>query len=199
MPLCVAVRSIIVALRMNASDDTRRTLARRARSIGAMIFALFGGAWLAVWNHLAQPSLMAGYVIIALLAAALFMFARSRYRRYGAAAVQQVATPEARRRDRWFHIINVGQWVLILIVANVLVNVGLGTWVIPSVVLIVGLHFLPLARLFEYRAHYVTGSAFILLALIAPRVAADGPGDPIICLCAGLVLWASALWGLLAA
>jgi hypothetical protein len=193
------MRSIIVALRMDASDETRRNLARRGRSIGAMFFAFFGGAWLAVWNHLAGPRPLAGYAVIAPLAAALFLFARNRFRRYDAAAVGRIETPESRRRDRWFHIINAGQWVLIMIVANVLVNVGLGAWVLSSVVLIVGLHFLPLARLFDYSAHYVTGCSFILLALIVPRIAAGGPGDPIICLGAGLMLWASALWGLLAA
>lgn len=193
------MRSIIVALRMDASPETRRSLARRGRAIGAMFFAFFGGAWIALWNHEAGPRRPAGYVVIVLLAAALFLFARNRYRRYDAAAAGQVETAASRRRDRWFHIINVGQWVLILIVANVLVNLGMPAWVLPSVVLIVGLHFLPLARLFEYRAHYVTASAFILLALVVPRVAAGGPGDPVICLGAGLVLWASALWGLLAA
>ncbi len=164
-----------------------------------MFLAFFGGAWLAVWNYLAEPHRVAVYGIAAVLAAALFLFARSRYRRYDAAAAGQLQTPQLRRRNRWFHIINAGQWVLILVVANVLVNLGLGVWVIPSVVLIVGLHFLPLARLFDYRIHYLTGAAFILLALIVPRVAAGGPGDPVICLCAGLVLWGSALWGLLAA
>ena len=180
-----------------ATLDPASARVRRGRAIGAMIFAIFGGAWLALWNYRAEPHRWVVYGLIAAAALALFLFARSRYRRYDAAAVGQTVTPERRKRERWFHLINAGQWVLILIVGNVLVNVGHSEWVLPMVVLIVGLHFLPLAALFSYRGHYVTGIALVLVALIVPRLAPGGPADPTVCLCAGLILWASALWGLI--
>ena len=184
---------------MQIATGNPRDVARRGRAVGAMFFTFFGGAWLAAWNYLADPQRWLGYVIIGVLAVVLFVSARSRYRYYDAALAGQVESPAMRRRQRWFQIINVAQWVLILITGNVLANLGLGAWVIPAVALIVGLHFLPLAHLFDYRGHYLTGAAFILLALIVPRIAAGGPADPVLCLCAGLVLWVSALLGLLAA
>jgi hypothetical protein len=171
-------------------------LARRSRAIGATFFALFGGAWLALWNYHAAPSRLWVYGLICGVAVAILLLARARYRQYQAAAAGVPETPEQQRRQRWFHIINATQWVVILIVGNVLANVGLASWVIAAVILIVGLHFLPLARLFSNPVLYATGAGFILLALVYPFTAPGGPADPVGCLGAGLILWLSALWGL---
>jgi hypothetical protein len=174
-------------------------LARRGRAIGSSFFALFGSGWLALWNYSAAPARFWMYGVIAAGAGAILLLALARYRRYAPAAAALAETPAQQRRQRWFHIINAGQWVVILIVGNVLANLGFNSWIIPAVILIVGLHFLPLARLFDYAVHYVTGAGFILLALIYPFVAPGGPTDPVGCLGAGLILWLSALWGLMRA
>jgi hypothetical protein len=84
-------------------------LARCSRAIGAIFFALFADAWLALWNYRGAPTRL------------------------------------------------------------VLAKVGLGSWVIPTV---------------------------ILLALIYPFMAAGGPAEPVGCLGAGLILWLSALLAL---
>lgn len=127
---------------------------------------------------------------------AILAAARARYRRYAAATAELAETPAQQGRQRWFHIINVGQWVLILIVGNVLANLGFGAWVIPAVILIVGLHFLPLAWLFSNSVRYATAAGFIVLAVSYPFFAAGGPADPVGCLGAGLILWLSAVMGL---
>ena len=101
-------------------------------------------------------------------------------------------TPTTERRDRWFHIINAGQWVVILVVGNVLANSGRGVWVIPAAMFVVGLHFIPLAGLFQNPPHYITGGALMLLSAIYPGLL--GPTNAGGALCAGLILWASALW-----
>jgi hypothetical protein len=170
--------------------------ARRSRAIGATFFALFGGAWLGLWNYRAAPARLWVYGVIAAGALAILLFARARYRRYAAAAAELIETPGQQRRQRWFHIINILQWVVILIVGNVLANLGLGSWVIAAVILIVGLHFLPLAWLFSNPVLYATAAGFIALALVYPVTAPAGPADPVGCLGAGLILWLSAVWGL---
>ena len=60
---------------------------------------------------------------------------------------------------------------------------------------IVGLHFLPLARLFSESKtnNFITGSALVAVALIYPFVAAGGSQSPWGPLVAGLILWTSAL------
>jgi hypothetical protein len=85
--------------------------------------------------------------------------------------------------------------VVIFIGANVLNNIGLGAWDIPFIVLVVGAHFLPLGRLFKRPSHYVTAVAMMLFAAAYPYIA-GGPQSPVGLLGAGLILWASALWGM---
>jgi hypothetical protein len=72
----------------------------------------------------------------------------------------------------------------------------MGAWVVTAVIFIVGLHFMPLARIFRYAPHYVSGAALILVAVVYPFAAPGGPQDPVGCLAAALILWLSALCGL---
>ena len=69
-------------------------------------------------------------------------------------------------------------------------------WIVPAVIGIVGLHFLALAGVFDYRPHYWTGTALLLLAAGYPLLAAGGPASGAGPLRAGFVLWLSAAWAL---
>jgi len=69
-------------------------------------------------------------------------------------------------------------------------------WIIPSIILIVGIHFFPLAVLFKYRRHYFTGAAMVLVAALYPFLSKDGAASLVGCLGAGLILWASAVGAL---
>lgn len=167
--------------------------ARARRATGAMFFAVFGGLWIEGWASRSGAPAPA-YVAIAVLALALLGVALFVYRRHAAALKAHPDTPQGRRARRVFHIVNAGQWIAIFVLANVLVNVGLGAWVVPMIVMVVGLHMFPLAHVFAYPAHYVTGAALCALALAYPGLAPAGPLDPAGMLGAGLILWASAAW-----
>ena len=175
------------------SSSVDATLAGRA--LGAMIFAFFGAMWLEVWDWRAGAGLAAG-AAIALLAAGLLGVAYRRYRRFAPALALVPETPEKRRSDRIFNIVNAGQWIVIVVLGNVLANVGLGAWVVPMAIAVVGLHFVPLAFVFRNRAHFVLAAAMVGFALLYPRVAPGGAEDPVGFLGAGLLLWASVLWAL---
>jgi hypothetical protein len=173
-------------------EITKRA-ARADRAIGAMFFSFFGGCWLVLWTHRARadnPAVLAIVIAIALAVLATAFF-RSRKLRLGVAVVED--SPEKKRRDRLFHYVNAGQYILIFVFGNVLTNLGLSAWFIPLALFIIGLHFFPLARLFSFRGHYVTGSALIVLALVYPQLAAGGPADPVGCLGAGIILLCAAL------
>jgi len=165
---------------------------RARRAIGAMFFFPFGGAWFALWAYRASARPIVLYVEIAVLTAALLGLAYWRYRVHAPALAAQPETPEQRRASRIFQIVNAAQWVLILVVGNVLANLGLGAWVIPAVIIIVGLHFLPLARVFANPPHYVTGLALVAIGAGYPLLTPAGPASPIGCLLTGVVLWLSA-------
>ena len=168
------------------------------RAIGAMFFAVFGGVWLGYYAlQVAGPQpLPIG--AIALATGLLLALTYRRYRQHRPALVAEPPSPERKRADRVFHIVNVGQWMVIVVAANVLVNLDLSVWVIPLVIGVVGLHFMPLAHVFAYGPHYLTGAALIVLSVAYPLLAPQGPASPVGCLGTGLILWASALWAVTA-
>lgn len=175
---------------MQASQQSA-TLAGSA--IGAMFFSIFGGAWVAAWcvqSYGAQPLRV---LPIAAIAALLFMLSWRQFSRHRAAHKAQEDTPEAKRSGKLFNIINAAQWIAIFVAGNVLKNMGLQTWFIPIFILIVGLHFFPLAWLFKARRHVAIGLALCVWAIGYPLTLRHGPLNPGGCLGAGLILWVAAV------
>lgn len=165
------------------------------RAIGAMFFIVFGTVLLEVWDRRAAVGTLA-FIGIALLGVALLVTAYGIYRRHAPALARDKATPARKRADRVFHAVNAGQWIVILVLGNIMANKGLGDWVVPMAIFVIGLHFVPLAYVFRNPPHYVTAAALMGFALSYPRLAAGGPLDPVGFLGIGLVLWGSALWAL---
>jgi uncharacterized membrane protein YecN with MAPEG domain len=176
-----------------ASIPTQAQLAGRAT--GAMFFFLFGAVWLEGWATTAEAGATA-FAGIAVLALVLLAVAWRRYRRYAPALAQEQGTPERRRARRVFNIVNAGQWTAIFILAQVLIHLGKGAWIIPMAIAVIGLHFLPLAHVFKNPPHYVTGLAMVAFAVLYPLFASGGPTAPVGFLGAGLILWLSAAWAL---
>jgi len=168
---------------------------RADRAFGAMIFAVFGSLWLAVWVWFSQPDQWWRYLLVAAGGVGLLAAALRIYRRNRAADSSKSESEAERRASRLFNLINIGQWVVILIGVNVLDNTGLGAWDIPFIILVIGAHFLPLAHLFNRPTHYVTGMAMVLYAVAYPFIAHD-PRSTVGPLGAGLILWTSALWAI---
>ncbi|MEU3896724.1 hypothetical protein [Streptomyces sp. NPDC045251] len=101
-------------------------------------------------------------------------------------------------RRRRFLQINVLQWLLILIIAQVCARAGTPVLIPPLIAFVVGLHFLPLAAVFEQPRLRVP--AALLSAAGAAGAAVwlmDGP-DRTVRLVVGLVsalsLWGMAVW-----
>ncbi len=160
-----------------------------------MFFSAFGGLWLGLWANDQYPGALA-LLLVAAGTAALLAASRRVYKANSPALKAIKQTPEARRKSRVFNLINGVQWAVVFLVGLVLSRTGNTRWFLPAIILIVGLHFLPLARLFAYRPHYVTGAALILLAVIYPLTARAGPENAIGALGAGVILWVSAVWAI---
>jgi hypothetical protein len=157
-----------------------------------MFFTVFGGAWLALWAHFAWTDPDVVYAIVAALAAALFAYVYRVYAANRPALLDLAGTAEEKRRSRLFHFINAGQWVVILVAGNVLANTGHGDLVVPAAMFVIGAHFIPLARLFRYAPHYLTGTALMAVAVMCPFVHPASDVGPIGYAAAGAILWASA-------
>ncbi len=168
--------------------------AARGRGIGVMVLALFGSWWMAAGLH-AIPgmkiSVLTGAVLIGLgLFAAGWRQSRRATHLSPARGVPDAAT-EA-RRSKVFRNVNIAQWsacILLVVILNILQR---GEWIVPGIMLIVGVHFFPLAKLFRHDAHYMTGAALVAWAASYPFLAADGPVSAVGPIGAALILWISA-------
>ena len=169
---------------------------RAKRAIGAMFVGGFGYIWIMSWAVQAHPwnwALLAG---ITLLASILMVTAVNVYRTNKSATVDCENSEANKKTNRIFHIINAAQWICVFIIANVLNNLGKSEWIVAAIIVVVGLHFIPLARLFRYFPHYVVGTALIIWATCYPSITPGGATDALGCLGTGVILWCSALFAL---
>ncbi len=177
-------------------EEVFRCERAKGSSIGATIVGFFGAVWLMLGLVSAGHSWQAGLAAVLpvfILIGFLGVLVRRRLPK-----IVEVETPEKKQMMRVFMIVNVVQWVGIFGVVNLLANLHLNAWIIPAIVLIVGAHFLPLARIFSAPQHVKTGIAMMLCAAAALWLPIS-VRDTVECVGAGLILWISAAAALYAA
>jgi hypothetical protein len=159
------------------------------RAIGALFFTGFGAIWLLLGMYAkerltAAPLSMAACGTVALASGAFFLLRRAK------ALPRKPEDPAMARAFKW---INITQWAVVAVVAFAFARFGIDVYVISAITAIVGLHMFPLARVFRYPLHYVTGSALVgwaaASALLFPKDEMQGSTA----LGTGLILWLSAL------
>lgn len=173
-----------------------QSASRASAAIGSMIFSIFGSGWLIAWSTKVFGRVPLLWAAIVLFGLGVFFAAFRQYKRNQVAHTAASSSLESKRAARIFNMVNMGQGIAIFLALNVANNLGHPEWFIPAFIFIVGVHFIPLAAVFKSMRHVAIGSALILLALVYPFEAKGGPGDPVGCLGAGLILWASAIAGL---
>ena len=157
-----------------------------------MFFTLLGGAWL-VLGILGGYGMSLVALLLIVTGTLLLLFASLRqFRQNRDAHAAEADSSESKRSGRIFGVVNAIQWTLVFVVATVLARTGHKEWTIPAIILIVGIHFFPLAVAFKVPRHYATGAAMTLLAIFYPLMSSAGPTSPVGCIGAGIILWASA-------
>jgi hypothetical protein len=158
---------------------------------GAAILTIFGSAWciiaLALWPAHSVWSIAAGSVATVVLLALCVM--RLRALRNIPSVDDPVAAAKGKRTGMLFGIIFGTEGGLIWLCATLLPRLGLSIWIPIAVAVIVGLHFIPLARVFEVPLYYWTGVLSVLGVLGCSLIRDAGPR----LLCAGLTM-AAVLW-----
>jgi hypothetical protein len=161
----------------------------RGSSISATIMGFFGATWL-MWGMVSSgvswQTSVAAVLPVFILIGFLGTLVRRRLPK-----IAQVEIPEKKQMMRVFIVVNVLQWVGIFGVVNLLAHLHLNAWIIPSIVLIVGAHFLPLASIFHAPQHVKTGIAMMLCAAVAIMLPVS-LRDTVECVGAGVILWISA-------
>lgn len=158
---------------------------------GAAVLTLFGSAWciiaFALWPAHPVWSIPAGSAATLVLLALCIM--RLRALRNIPSVDDPVAAAKGKRAGMLFGIIFGAEGGLIWLCATLLAHLGLSIWIPIAVAVIVGLHFIPLARVFDVPLYYWTG-VLCVLGVLGCSLIRDASTR---LLCAGLTM-AAVLW-----
>ena len=140
------------------------------RGTGAIILAIFGGGWMVaalhtlphVWFWLFPCALLPASLLVIWGVSLIRASNRMRESEPALTAAEVAAESAVGKRFAW---IFGGEGVAIFIAANVLANIGKSAFLLPTIGVIVGLHFMPLARLFRYSLYYWSGAIQVVLCL----------------------------------
>jgi hypothetical protein len=160
-------------------------------AIGAMVMSLFGAIWIAVWCLI---SFGANYPILGFVTAATIIMsgiASKQFRTHRKAYGEFKKTPTGRRQNILMGAVNATQWVLIFAAVATLRKLEYSPYIVPGVILIVAIHFIPLAAILKYKPYLLTATALGALAVGYPLAAESGPASPIGLLGSGIILWAT--------
>lgn len=167
----------------------------QGRAIGAIFFAAFGALWIGLGFYAKQLLTRVNIAFVLLVLAMIVGIAAwliRQSKRYPTVAED----PKIRRT---FNLINGAQWLAVAVVVVSFVRLHLDAYIMCGISAIVALHFFPIARLFRYWVHGVTGGVLLgwslLSAMFVPVEHLQGTSA----LGTGVVLWVSAFTTLLLA
>lgn len=143
----------------------------RYLSIGAIVYAIVSGLWLAIAVGVGTVSngLLIGtaLVLLVLLVGAAILTIRQ-------STPVETDPNESAELGKWFGIIFAAEGIAIGVGSGILAALGLVEWIVPWVALIVALHFFPLGYILGLPYDYVLGGAILLLVigsvLVVPTV-----------------------------
>ena len=137
---------------------------------GIFFMAFFGAYWgfiSAVFMN--SPFQFIAFLVVGLVTLVLFGIGGIllKYALSLPKMLSQEDATEAKRIWVWFGIIFGIEFVLIAISSTLLSTFQRDVFIAPSIALIVGIHFLPLSRLFRVPVFSITGGLLSVLALVA--------------------------------
>ena len=188
-----------------AGTTTRSTgQIARSRGIGARVGTLIGAGWMAYGlsilpNSVRVPLGLIGLVIV------VFLLRWSRQLLASSRNLPEASSAEraaSRRAWKWFWLNLVAEIVLLNVAINLLAAPALRIYWIPAISLVVGPHFLPMARFFGVPSYWVCGSAMVVVAALTTLgVRSALVAAPLVLVATeaivnAFILWATAAWGL---
>ena len=148
------------------------TFYERARNLGlagGCLWLTAVGAAFVVWSLLATQSALAisVLVVIGALAVLLGVFGVAMIRRIRRSPfVPAASTPDRGGIRRRFGMIVAAEVAAFVVVGRVCTTTHHWIWIVPLDLIVVGLHFLPLAKLFKVPRYYVTGALFCAIPMV---------------------------------
>jgi hypothetical protein len=165
------------------------------RAIGSIFFAVFGALWILLSLYVKQilSVVTVSWValdLLVLLATALWLLRQAK---------RFPRTPEAPARKRAFNRINTTQWIAIFLVAFAFGRLHLDAYAMSAITAVVGLHLFPLAKLFRYPLHYITGAVLVAWGGLSILFVSAQHLQGTVALGTGIILWLSAFTTLIIA
>ncbi len=144
--------------------------AYRGTGIGVIFMAFFGTLWAGI-GVMGLQEWGFPYVELAAILVGLMLLIGGISLLHAAHEMPQQITGNLKRIRFWFNIVFIAEGLLIG-AAIAICNAANQTELIPGVIaIIVGIHFLPLASLFQIKLYYFTGVILCFLALMTLLVA----------------------------
>ncbi len=169
----------------------------RGRAIAALIFAFFGAGDMFWALSFARDVPQVWSKTIWIVAVALGVWSltqRVLLRRLSVSAVDKpIARQHLRRYASWFAVVVVIEVISINLGRPVLIHFHRLDLFPQWVEAVVGLHFLPLAKLFKVPLFYATGIALVLVALGSLLIPVSNPRAMMAVAGSGFCLWATAV------
>lgn len=175
----------------------------RSRGIGAFVGTLIGGGWMA-YGLLWFPDIVRFFVgLVGLVAVVILMAASRRLVASARNLPASNAAAQSTNRRVWtlFWINFVVEIALLNVAIALLADPAMHVYWIPAISLVVGLHFLPMARFFSVPSYWVCGAVMIGVAGTTTLVLRSDVASPELYAAAealinAVILWSTAAWGI---
>lgn len=139
-------------------------------AIGTFFLTFFAAFWgFASAVNMGGTVQIIAYILIGLVTL-LFFAIGSILMRYAHTLPETLSTEDVAAGKKiwfWFGVVFGIEFVLIALTSILLSTFQLSSFITPAIALIVGIHFFPLAHLFDVPAYYITGALLSALALFA--------------------------------
>ncbi len=174
---------------------------RVAAGIGCLVITLLGSGWSAIALVFNQRVRTIGLIVLVVLTLALLGFIGQKMMTLLQHKTQFQSNPADEAQNSMigrsigirFGIIFALEIVIIMIAAPLLANAGYANWIPLVVILVVGLHFLPLAHVFQISTYTMTGIAMVVVALLSLFIASQDTRLFLSSLSVTLILWLTAI------
>jgi hypothetical protein len=157
------------------------------RATGSLFFVGFGALWLILAFYVRQS--LSAITICAVTTGTLLLLAGSSALFRHARRFPRV--PDDPAIGRAFGRINAVQWIAVFVLAFSFARLHIDAYVLSAITAIIGLHMFPLARLFRYPMHHITGAVLVGWAAVSIFVAPAGHLQGVTALGTGIILWLS--------
>lgn len=158
------------------------------RAIGSIFFSGFGALWIALALYIKQIlsvdfAIGIGAGLAALLLTAFWLMRRAKL---------FPKLPEDRVMGRAFNRINALQWIAVAIVGFTFARLHIDIYVLSAITAIIGIHMFPLAKLFRYPLHNLTGAILVAWASASVLFVPTDHLQSATAIGTGIILWLSA-------